>query len=168
MFLNFLRVIFEQVIVCTKYSNVTTKNFQKKPLRDFKQKGLAPWRNKLCLKQMINSFVYSFLHNQCIQPTHRGPGRLPFVALIDLGKEENLCGFKYYPEQNLWQPGIIRAYQFYVSTDNKEWKLVEFTQRRKTRRIQTGKAGLSYARFSLLSVDYQVYIRSYSVIHIGT
>ena len=74
---------------------------------------------------MINSFVYSFLYNQYIQPTHRGPGRLPFVALIDLGKEENLCGFKYYPEQNLWQPGIIRAYQFYVSTDNKEWKLVD-------------------------------------------
>jgi alpha-L-fucosidase len=42
-----------------------------------------------------------------------------------LGKEENLCGFKYYPEQNSWQPSIITSYQFYVSNDNKEWKLVD-------------------------------------------
>jgi len=42
-----------------------------------------------------------------------------------LGKEENLCGFKYYPEQNLWEPSIITNYQFYASNDNKEWKLVD-------------------------------------------
>ena len=51
--------------------------------------------------------------------------KLPVDLVIDLGKEENLCGFKYYPEQNLWEPSIITNYQFYISTDNKEWKLAD-------------------------------------------
>jgi alpha-L-fucosidase len=51
--------------------------------------------------------------------------KLPVDLVIDLGKEENLCGFKYYPEQNLWEPSIITNYRFYVSTDNKAWKLVD-------------------------------------------
>ena len=50
--------------------------------------------------------------------------KLPADLVIDLGKEENLCGFRYYPDQTAWGPGIITTYQFYVSTDNKEWKLV--------------------------------------------
>jgi len=44
--------------------------------------------------------------------------------VIDLGNEYNLCGFKYLPDQNKWSFGIITHYQFYVSADNKEWKLV--------------------------------------------
>jgi len=56
------------------------------------------------------------------QPKHT---KLPADLVIDLGKEENLCGFKYYPEQNLWEPSIITNYQFYASNDNKEWKLVD-------------------------------------------
>ena len=51
--------------------------------------------------------------------------KLPVDLVIDLGKEENLCGFKYYPDQTLWGPGIITKYQFYVSNDNREWKLVD-------------------------------------------
>ncbi len=35
-----------------------------------------------------------------------------------------LTGFKYYPEQNSWQPGIITNYEFSVSVDGKKWKLV--------------------------------------------
>jgi alpha-L-fucosidase len=50
--------------------------------------------------------------------------KLPADLVIDLGKEENLVGFKYFPDQALWGPGIITNYQFYVSNDNKEWKLV--------------------------------------------
>jgi alpha-L-fucosidase len=51
--------------------------------------------------------------------------KLPADLVIDLGKEENLSGFRYYPEQNLWEPSIITNYQFYVSNDNKEWELVD-------------------------------------------
>lgn len=51
--------------------------------------------------------------------------KLPADLVIDLGKEQNLCGFKYFPDQDLWSPGIITYYQFYVSNDNKEWKLVD-------------------------------------------
>jgi len=29
------------------------------------------------------------------------------------------------PDPGLWGPGIITNYQFYVSKDNKEWKLVD-------------------------------------------
>lgn len=51
--------------------------------------------------------------------------KLPADLVIDLGKEEDISGFKYYPEQNSWQPSMITNYQFYVSDDNKEWKLVD-------------------------------------------
>lgn len=50
--------------------------------------------------------------------------KLPVDLVIDLGKEENLCGFRYLPDQNQWGGGIITNYQFYVSQDNKKWNLV--------------------------------------------
>ncbi len=50
--------------------------------------------------------------------------RLPADLVIDLGQEQTLVGFRYFPDQNLWGPGIITDYEFYVSNDNVEWKLV--------------------------------------------
>jgi alpha-L-fucosidase len=35
-----------------------------------------------------------------------------------------LTGFKYYPEQNSWQPSTITHYEFSVSVDGKNWKKV--------------------------------------------
>jgi alpha-L-fucosidase len=56
---------------------------------------------------------------------HQPKGKqLPADLVIDLGREENLSGFRYHPDQTMWAPGIITNYQFYVSNDNKEWKLV--------------------------------------------
>ena len=49
--------------------------------------------------------------------------KMPVDLIIDLGNEYNLSGFKYLPDQSKWSSGIITNYQFYVSTDNKEWKL---------------------------------------------
>lgn len=49
--------------------------------------------------------------------------KLPSDIVIDLGKEENLVGFKYFPDQALWGPGTISSYQFYISNDNNDWKL---------------------------------------------
>lgn len=51
--------------------------------------------------------------------------KFPVDLVIDLGNEENLIGFKYLPNQSRWNPGIITNYQFYVSLDNKNWKLVD-------------------------------------------
>ncbi len=50
--------------------------------------------------------------------------RLPADLVIDLGQEQTLVGFRYFPDQGLWGPGIITDYEFYVSNDNAEWKLV--------------------------------------------
>ena len=49
---------------------------------------------------------------------------MPIDVIIDLGNDYNLSGLKYLPDQNKWSSGIITNYQFYVSSDNKEWKLV--------------------------------------------
>jgi len=50
--------------------------------------------------------------------------KMPIDLVIDLGKEQTLCGFRYFPDQGLWGPGIITDYEFYVSNDNVEWKQV--------------------------------------------
>jgi alpha-L-fucosidase len=49
--------------------------------------------------------------------------KMPVDLIIDLGKEEMLTGFRYLPEQNVWNPGIISSYEFYTSIDGVEWKL---------------------------------------------
>ncbi|MBE7174749.1 MAG: discoidin domain-containing protein, partial [Williamsia sp.] len=50
---------------------------------------------------------------------------MPADLIIDLGKEENLAGFRYLPAQNWWEEGsIITHYEFDVSVDNKTWKRV--------------------------------------------
>lgn len=50
--------------------------------------------------------------------------KIPVDLVIDLGKEETLTGFRYLPDQNVWNPAIISHYEFYISSDNTEWKLV--------------------------------------------
>lgn len=49
--------------------------------------------------------------------------KMPVDLVIDLGKEENLTGFKYMPGQSR-TAGIITNYQFYISQDNQQWRLV--------------------------------------------
>lgn len=51
--------------------------------------------------------------------------KMPADLVIDLGKSERLTGFRYLPDQNWWADGsIITHYQFFVSEDNQDWKLV--------------------------------------------
>jgi alpha-L-fucosidase len=51
--------------------------------------------------------------------------KMPVELVIDLGKLENLRGFRYLPDQNWWAEGsIITQYQFFVSEDNQKWELV--------------------------------------------
>ena len=50
---------------------------------------------------------------------------MPVDLVIDLGSEKTLTGFKYLPDRGRWGPGVISDYEFYVSTDNTDWKLVD-------------------------------------------
>jgi alpha-L-fucosidase len=50
--------------------------------------------------------------------------KLPAVLVIDFGSVLSLSGFRYLPDQGMWGPGVITNYQFFVSQDNQEWKLV--------------------------------------------
>lgn len=50
--------------------------------------------------------------------------KLPIDLAIDLGSEYSVSGFKYFPDQGMWGPGIITHYEFYASKDNKKWQLV--------------------------------------------
>ena len=56
---------------------------------------------------------------------HQRDKKMPVDLVIDLGNYYNVCGFKYLPDQNKWSSGIITLYEFYVSNDNKNWKLVD-------------------------------------------
>lgn len=50
---------------------------------------------------------------------------MPAELVIDLGKVERLEGFRYLPAQNWWEEGsIITNYQFEISQDNTNWKVV--------------------------------------------
>ncbi|UGU17677.1 alpha-L-fucosidase [Sinomicrobium kalidii] len=51
--------------------------------------------------------------------------KMPVDLVIDLGGLQNLNGFRYHPDQSMWEPGIITNYEFYVSDDNKKWKLAD-------------------------------------------
>lgn len=52
-----------------------------------------------------------------------GDKKIPQDLVIDLGKAENLSGFKYLPGQGRAN-GIITKYGFYISDDNSQWKLI--------------------------------------------
>jgi alpha-L-fucosidase len=70
--------------------------------------------------------AYAILDGNQSTSWHQGKdNKLPIDLVIDLGKELSLCGFRYLPDQGSWGPGIITNYAFYVSMDNKEWKMVD-------------------------------------------
>ena len=55
---------------------------------------------------------------------HQRDKKMPIDLVIDLGTLYKISGFKYLPDQNKWSSGIITNYQFFVSEDGIEWKLV--------------------------------------------
>ncbi|WDF57453.1 discoidin domain-containing protein [Mucilaginibacter sp. KACC 22063] len=68
---------------------------------------------------------------------------------MDLGNTEKLTGFKYLPKQGT-DAGLINRYQFYVSRDNHDWKLVsegEFSNIQNNPVWQTKKFPREQARF---------------------
>lgn len=51
--------------------------------------------------------------------------KMPVDLVIDLGKEEQISGFRYLPEQNWWATGIITRYHLFVSQDGQQWNLAD-------------------------------------------
>jgi alpha-L-fucosidase len=70
--------------------------------------------------------AYAVLDGNPATAWHQKRGsKLPLDLVIDLGEELTLTGFRYYPDQSLWGPGIITQYKFFISSDNKKWKLAD-------------------------------------------
>ena len=68
--------------------------------------------------------VYDVLDGKASTAWHQPRNiKIPADLVIDLGRIYTLTGFRYLPDQGLWNPGIITHYQFYVSEDNVNWKL---------------------------------------------
>jgi len=76
--------------------------------------------------------------------------KMPVDLVIDLGKDESLAGFRYLPDQGQWGPGIIAGYEFYVSENGADWKLVskgEFPNIKNNPLWQTVKFAAKKARY---------------------
>ncbi|MFC3813220.1 alpha-L-fucosidase [Lacihabitans lacunae] len=51
--------------------------------------------------------------------------KVPIDLIIDFGKLETISGFRYLPDQHWWaETSIITQYQFFISENNLDWKLV--------------------------------------------
>ncbi len=71
--------------------------------------------------EKVNRIIDGNPDTDWFQPKNK---KLPAEIVIDLGKEENLAGFRYLPSQSR-NAGIIKNYQFSISVDNRKWKLVD-------------------------------------------
>ncbi len=54
-----------------------------------------------------------------------GENKMPVDLVIDMGKPENVSGFKYLPDQHWWATGIITKYSFSVSNNGSDWKQMD-------------------------------------------
>ncbi len=113
-------------------------------------------RKDWIIKEIEDEKAYAVLDGNPATAWHQNRGQLPVDLVIDLGHELNLSGFRYHPDKGIWSPGIITEYQFYVSSDQKTWKLVsggEFSNIKnnpvwQTKRFEEEKA--RYIRFRAL------------------
>jgi alpha-L-fucosidase len=73
-----------------------------------------------------DSKAYAILDGNTSSTWHQSREKaMPVDLVIDLGSMQNVCGFKYFPDQGMWGPGIINTYKFFVSEDGKKWKAVD-------------------------------------------
>lgn len=94
-----------------KFSSISHESFDL-PRRDWKILGIE------------DDKAYRILDGDPFTAWHQMNKSLPVDLVIDLGKEHNITGFRYHPDMGIWGPGIIAGYRFFVSLDNKNWKLV--------------------------------------------
>jgi alpha-L-fucosidase len=94
--------------------------------------------------------VYTVLDGNISTTWHQREEKMPVDLMVDFGSEQNLTGFKYHPDQSMWEPGIITHYELYVSIDGKKWKLVdqgEFANIKNNPVWQTKKFPVERARY---------------------
>ena len=76
--------------------------------------------------------------------------KMPVDLVIDLGGEQTLTGFRYFPDQGMWGPGVIAEYAFFVSSDKNNWNQVdsgEFSNIKNNRVWQTKNFAPAKARY---------------------
>ncbi|MDD4990898.1 MAG: alpha-L-fucosidase [Paludibacter sp.] len=56
---------------------------------------------------------------------HQKSDSMPVDLVIDLGNNITICGFNYLPDQHKKSAGIITSYEFYVSDNQADWKLID-------------------------------------------
>ncbi|HPR30596.1 MAG TPA: alpha-L-fucosidase [Prolixibacteraceae bacterium] len=94
--------------------------------------------------------AHAILDGNIYSAWHQNTKSLPVDLVIDLGAEWTISGFRYHPDMGLWGPGIITEYQFFVSLNKKEWKLVsegEFANIRNNPLWQTKTFDAENARY---------------------
>jgi alpha-L-fucosidase len=70
--------------------------------------------------------VYKILDGDIATTWHPGGDKkLPYDLIIDIGREQNVCGFRYYPDAVFWNMGVITTYELYTSPDNVRWVLAD-------------------------------------------
>ncbi len=70
--------------------------------------------------------AYAILDGDPATAWHQGhDSKLPVDLVIDTGTEHEICGFRYFPDQALWGPGLITQYELYTSVDGRKWKLAD-------------------------------------------
>ncbi len=105
------------------------------------------WKIKGIEDKNADRIIDGNVFSAWMQPKEK---KIPVDLIIDLGKQENLVGFKYYPNQSFQTPGIIKDYQFFVSKNNINWHLVskgEFSNIKNNPSWQTKKFKSTKARY---------------------
>jgi alpha-L-fucosidase len=80
------------------------------------------WKIKGINDENVNNILDGNPDTEWYQPKGN---KMPVDLVIDLGKVENVSGFRYLPDQHWWGSGIITNYSFFVSTDGENWKQVD-------------------------------------------
>ena len=98
----------------------------------------------------------------------------PQEIVIDLGQVENLMGFTYWPIQERYPFGIITDYEFFISTDARNWKKVaagEFANivnSRLEQRIDFPLAKARYVKLKAKKVDAAAFRASFAEVGVIT
>jgi alpha-L-fucosidase len=97
-----------------------------------------------------NETAYRILDGNSSTAWHQSRNlKMPIDLVIDLGMEQDLTGFRYLPDQTR-ATGYISNYQFYISNDNSDWRLVdegEFANINNNPIVQIKKFNAVKARF---------------------
>lgn len=95
--------------------------------------------------------AYAIIDGDITTAWHQGKEvTMPVDLIIDLKSDQVVSGFKYFPDQRVWSPGIITHYELYTSADQQTWTLVnhgEFANIKNNPVWQEKRFGSVHARY---------------------